>query len=110
MKIPDRGRKKWVSLMLPEHGKRLQALKEMEDEQEQPLLDEQQLERLDAILKISLQEKRAVRITFYQGKKLHQIQGRIKAYLPVHKALILEGETFPPIPFQEVVDMDLLDR
>lgn len=106
MSVKDRGRIKWVSLMLPEHRRRLEELKEEEGYRNAPSLDEQQLEKLDHILQYALQGQREVKFLYHDGKKSCHGEGVIKAYHPSKREVILEGDI--PIPLDSILDMEIL--
>lgn len=107
MSIRDRGRIKWVSLMLPEHRKKLQQLEEEEEQTTQPAVDEQQLEELNRVLEISCKKNKRIAVTYYNGKKNCRMKGRIKEVIPSQKKMILEGDI--SLSFDAVVDMELLE-
>lgn len=79
MNFKDRGNKKWNSLMLVEHQKRLKELKSKELEREKPILDQQQLEEINIKIRKALKNNLKVKITFYENKKIKKTKGRILA-------------------------------
>lgn len=106
MTIKDRGQMKWVALMLPEHRLGLERLKREEEEIERPLLDEQQLERLDYILAESLREKKRIQILVYEEKKMVSIEGILRDYSPVKREIRLEGER--SISLEAIMHIEIL--
>lgn len=107
MSIKDRGRIKWVSLMLPEHREQLEELKrDVEEEIELPLLDEQQLERLNNILLQSIEEGAEVEISFYEEKSIQHIRGRVEGYHSLKREILLKGDR--SLSLSLVLDIEIL--
>lgn len=75
--IKDRGNIKWTSLMLTEHREKLEELYEHEKDIKKPLLDEQQLERLDRLIKEADRRQHSVKLVYYQNRQVQEIEGRI---------------------------------
>ncbi|MFM9280860.1 YolD-like family protein [Paenibacillus jiagnxiensis] len=95
--IRDRGHKKWVSLMLPEHKDRLQKWAYAQDDVTMPTLDEDQLQEFNHRISVSLQDGRIVEVIYYSNKRFVCIQGVIKRCDPLAGYLLLEepsGELF----------------
>jgi len=78
MNFKDRGNKKWTSLFLVEHKKRLRELKLHEDDREKPILDEQEKEVINYRLQQALQNNLEVKIKYYDNKRFKKIAGRIE--------------------------------
>lgn len=75
--LRDRGIKKWVSLMLPEH---VQSLRELEMENEKvkkPVLDEQQYEELNRVILCAFAEKKLLQISYYSRGTIKVAAGSI---------------------------------
>ena len=77
MNFKDRGNKKWTSLFLVEHKKRLRKLKEHEEDKEKPMLDDQEKEVINYRLQQALQNNLAVKIKYYDDKRFKIAAGRI---------------------------------
>lgn len=78
--IRDRGKMKWVSMMLPEH---VQLLREWADEdsyEERVNLDEQQLEEIDRTIAEAMEHRMLVAISYYDQKRYHVMVGHIHYY------------------------------
>lgn len=104
MSVNDRGTKKWVSLMLPEHVEALkQAFAEM-DYKKKPILDEQQLEENDAKLRQAFQNGLTVGVEYYRNHDLHLIKGKISFIDPLEKTLKVEDEV---IHLEEVIEVSI---
>ena len=78
MNFKDRGNKKWTSLMLTEHRKALKKLKEHEDNQERPTLDDQEKEMINTKLQQAIHNNLSINIKYYEDKKFKTITGTIK--------------------------------
>jgi hypothetical protein len=76
--LKDRGTIKWTSLMLPEHVEQLKQLWEESKLADKPILDEQQLEKLNANCTYALHNKVPISLTYYQQGKEKNIEGQIK--------------------------------
>jgi len=92
MFIKDRGNIKWTSLMLVEHKKALKKLRENIDLKEKPELDEQELMRLNMILKKALKVDKTTLIVYYSKGKFKQIEGLIKKFLPLQRQILVKNE------------------
>lgn len=75
--IKDRGNIKWTSLMLTEHREKLRELYERDKDIEKPVLDEQQLEKLDSLIREVVQFQAEVKIFYYENHRIRQYEGRI---------------------------------
>ena len=76
--IKDRGKIKWTAFMLPEHNKEIGKLYREMSSVEKPVLDEQQLERLDALVKEAIRDQFTVKLVYYKGKRLLNLKGKLK--------------------------------
>ena len=76
--IKDRGKIKWTPFMLPEHNKEIGKLYREMDMIEKPVLDEQQLERLDALVKEAVRDQFTVKLVYYEGKRLLNLEGKLR--------------------------------
>jgi len=78
--IKDRGKMKWVSMMLPEH---VQMLREWADEdlnEERVVLDEQQIEEINHMIAEAMENRMLVAISYYSQKRYHVMIGHIHYY------------------------------
>lgn len=75
--IRDRGRMKWVSMMLPEHVKVLREWAEEDSYKTRKELDEQQLELMDGIIAEAIQLSRDVTVNYYRNKHYELFTGSI---------------------------------
>jgi len=77
MNFKDRGNKKWNSLMLVEHQKKLKELKLKEQNVEKPELDQQQLKEFNLKINRAVKKNLCLKIIFYENKKIDKIEGKI---------------------------------
>lgn len=75
MKVCDRGTKKWVSLMLPEHVEMLEHV--FVEYKKKPVLDEQQMEEIDQTLKYALKTNVDIEMTYYNDGDYMTVRGRL---------------------------------
>ncbi|WP_071395665.1 YolD-like family protein [Bacillus tuaregi] len=75
--IRDRGRIKWVSMMLPEHVKVLREWAEEDSYETKKELDEQQLEIMNEIITEAMEFDKQVTIIHFRERKYELLVGRI---------------------------------
>lgn len=75
--IRDRGRIKWVSMMLPEHVKLLREYNESLDKVEKPVLDEQKYEEFNKVIRRAKEENITLQFTYYQKGEMKKLVGNI---------------------------------
>lgn len=88
--INDRGSKKWVSLMLPEHVEALKKLWAEQEHKEKPMLDEQQLVENDHLLHHALYHDQMVSITYYEDHDFQEAKGKVLFINQVDGYLLLD--------------------
>lgn len=75
--LRDRGNKKWVSMMLPEHVKLLREYDESHHKQTKPQLDEQQYEQFDEVISEAMAFHTLLTFTLFRRGEQVTISGRI---------------------------------
>lgn len=103
--IKDRGNIKWTSLMLVEHRKKLEELKESENNKKRLELDDQLYELFDYKIKLALKENIEVKITYYKNNSYENIQAYIKGFNKQNKTLILNNNE---ISLKDIIDINIL--
>ncbi|MDQ0269335.1 YolD-like family protein [Cytobacillus purgationiresistens] len=84
--IRDRGNKKWVSMMLPEHVKMLREYDESHNKLAKPFLDEQKYEQFDEVIARAMENNLPLQLTSLQ-------KGERKLYIgKIHYMDELKGE------------------
>ena len=76
--IKDRGKIKWTPFMLSLHNEEINKLYREMGLVEKPVLDEQQLERLDALVKEAIRDQFTVKLVYYEGKRLLSLNGKLR--------------------------------
>ena len=76
--IKDRGKIKWTPFMLPQHNEEINKLYRGMGLVENPILDEQQLERLDVLVKEVIRDQFTVKIVYYENKRLFDLRGKLR--------------------------------
>jgi len=99
--IHDRGRMKWVSMMLPEHVRILREWVQEDRYEKRKELDEQQLQLFDEIISEAMEFDRAVSIIHYHHKQYELFVGHI------HRCDPLDGQLYVVDHFREVDQIDL---
>lgn len=106
MKVHDRGTKKWVSLMLPEH---VELLKEVFVEyKEKPSLDEQQMIEIDQKLKYALEHNANIKMTYYDDGEFLTVSGQLKKIDQWRGYIILLNEDGIYISLASIIDVEIL--
>ena len=76
--IKDRGKLKWAPFMLPQHNQMINKCYQEMGCIDKPILDEQQLERLDGLVKAALSEQATVQLSYYENKRLFNLKGKLR--------------------------------
>lgn len=77
--LKDRGSKKWTSLMLVEHKRKLKQLEKNKNNIEKPELSEDKLQELDYLLEKAIAKNLTVLMKYYKNQEYQNIQGKIKS-------------------------------
>lgn len=75
--IRDRGRIKWVSMMLPEHIKMLRDWVKEDQYEVKKEIDEQQLELMNATLSEAVEFDQFITVTHYRNKNYELVIGKV---------------------------------
>lgn len=109
--IHDRGRIKWVSMMLPEHVKLLREWAEEDTYETKRELDEQQMEIMNEIMMEAFERSRSITIVHYCQQKYELLVGCIQKWDNLNNRLIIIdhfGEEHR-IHLSNVMDVQLAD-
>ncbi len=109
MNFKDRGNKKWNSLMLVEHQKRLKELKIKEGDLKKPDLDLQQLEEFNFKIEEALNKNLTLKIKFYEKKRIKIIEGEIIKVEKNKKQLKIKptNNKISVLEFKQIIDLEL---
>ncbi len=106
MQVQDRGTKKWVSLMLPEH---VELLKEVFVEyKEKPVLDEQKMNEIDRTLKYALQSQDLIELTYFYYGEFRKVVSRLEEIDQWRGFILLKNENGKRISLSNVIDVQLV--
>jgi len=109
MNLKDRGNKKWNSLMLVEHQRKLRELKLSENNQEKPELDQQQLADINLKIQKALNENSTLKIIYYENKKIKNATGRILKIQEYKKEVKIKtnSDQFLTLAFEQIIEVTL---
>lgn len=107
--IRDRGRIKWVSMMLPEHIKLLRDWVKEDQYEERKEIDEQQLELMNMTLTEAIEFDQFVTITHYRNRNYEIVIGKIHYWDGMAQKLhiIDHFEEVHRIPITAIADIRL---
>jgi len=109
MNLKDRGNKKWTSLMLVEHKKRLKELKEKEKQMEKPELDDQMKEEINLKMKLAVNKKQKIKLTYFADHSYHELKGEISKIDSVKRSIkITNNYHEKKINLEDIIDLTLL--
>lgn len=104
MNYKDRGNKKWTAMMLIEHRKRLEKLKESEKNRKKPILDDQEKSAINFKLQQAMQKDLTVEIKYYDNKRFKNSAGRIDKVDINQRYIIISNKK---IPFKNIMELKL---
>jgi hypothetical protein len=109
--IRDRGRIKWVSMMLPEHINLLRDWVKEDLHEEQKEMDEQQLEVMNATLSEAIEFDQFVTITHYRKSNYEIVIGKIHYWDEITQRLHIVDhfEEVHRIPIAAIADIRITD-
>jgi hypothetical protein len=109
MNLKDRGNKKWNSLMLVEHQRKLRELKLNENNQDKPELDQQQLADINFKIQKSLNENLTLKIIYYENKKIKNTTGKILKIQEYKKEVKIKtnSDQFLALAFEQIIEVTL---
>ena len=107
MNFKDRGNKKWNSLMLVEHQRRLKNLKLKEKDVEKPELDQQQLKEFNLKINKAVKKNLNLKIFFYENKKINEIKGKILKIEEYKKEIKIKNNNgqIKNLAFDQILDI-----
>ncbi|WP_391116216.1 YolD-like family protein [Psychrobacillus sp. L3] len=109
-KVRDRGSKKWVAMMLPEHVNLIRQYNEASKKEPRPQLDEWDLEVIQELIGIAMKRNVDVEMkTWKDGEFFYRI-GRI-TWVDLNKRIIEMEDTFQSftLTLGEIVDVTIFE-
>ncbi|MFW6034881.1 MAG: YolD-like family protein [Halothermotrichaceae bacterium] len=109
MVIRDRGNIKWSSLMLTEHRDKLKEIMKNDSDIEKPVLDKQQLEMMNNILRKAVAEDKSVSVFYYDSKSICKYQGKIMEIDKINKELklVTKSDTKKHLNIKNIVNLTI---
>jgi 5-methylcytosine-specific restriction endonuclease McrBC GTP-binding regulatory subunit McrB len=110
MNLKDRGNKKWTSLMLVEHKKRLKELKEKENHLKKPELDDQIKEEINSKINQALNNNFKLKLTYFNDSSFVECKGKITGIDSIEKCIKIvdKNNLEKKINLENVIELDLL--
>ena len=106
--LKDRGTKKWTSLMLPEHVTYLKDMWTRELKEKKPMLDEQQRELMDGVLREAIQRKQKVQLVCYRNGHMESLIGFVARYGDNQLHLQVNVSKKMTVYLNDIVSLELL--
>lgn len=106
IKVQDRGTMKWVSLMLPEHVKKLNEV--FVENKEKPVLDEQKMTEIDQTLKYALKYHTLLEMTYFYSGEYRTVISRLEKIDQWRGFILLKNEDGRKISLTNLIDAQLV--
>lgn len=111
--IMDRGNKKWVSFMIPEHSKLLGKFYQTHNDVSMPVLDEQRVEELNEVLTMAINDQRMVTINYFKANRYDNETGVIKRCDTLNGIVVLKsrGSNYDDnltIPLRSIIHVEFM--
>lgn len=109
--IRDRGNKKWVSLMLPEHVKMLRDMSVDMNRKSKPILDEHQIQEFEEKIKYAQEFKLPLDFSVYEFGYIKIITGRVVKIDSLTKKMKIEqmNGDYEYVNFNEITNLKISD-
>ncbi len=109
--IKDRGNKKWVAMMLPEHVEMIKQIHIDLNREEQPILDEDRISELEARISYSMQHHLPVEFTIMNDGFEYRISGYVQSIDHIQRNFKIRDlrDKVKYINFSCIVDIEVLD-
>lgn len=109
--IRDRGNKKWVSLMLPEHVRMLKDMSVDLKRQNKPLLDEYQIQEFEERIKYAQEFEFPLEFSIFENGFIKNIVGRVMKIDPLEKNLKIKAMNgnIEYVDFNEIINVQIKD-
>lgn len=108
-KVRDRGSKKWVAMMLPEHVKLLREYMEDQKKAPRPDLDEWDLDIIQETIQIAMKRNVEVEIKTWRNGAFHIHLGKV-TWVDINRRIIEMEDVLTSFTLQldEIVDVTIL--
>lgn len=110
--LRDRGKIKWVSLMLPEHVNLLRDWAKEDSYEKSKQIDEQHLELMNSIVLEAMEFRKTIEVTYYKNHRYTSVVGKLYRIDEINKQLYLvnDNKQIPPISFSSIVDVRVVEE
>lgn len=109
-KYKDRGSKKWVAMMLPEHVKLLREYAVETKLEDRPDLNEWDLEAIHECLQLAMQSKADTKIKLWRDGQFYYNRGIIESIDIQRRTLELQDPFYLlSLKLDEIVDVTIMD-
>jgi len=107
MVFKDRGMKKWASLMLPAHKKKLKSLNIEKMKKQKPDIDEQHLEQMNYKLRKAVKKDLPVHITYHSRYSYKAYKGKVTALSTSSLTLLLPDGKEKCLEIKRITDFKI---
>ncbi|KHD86386.1 hypothetical protein NG54_03505 [Heyndrickxia ginsengihumi] len=109
--IRDRGNKKWVSLMLPEHVEMIKQINIDLDKQEKPILDEDKIQELETRVSYSMKCNLPIDFKIWIDGFEKHISGHVQSIDHIQKRFKLRdmNDNVKYVNFDVIADITIMD-
>ncbi|MEK4750424.1 YolD-like family protein [Niallia sp. FSL W8-0177] len=106
--LKDRGTKKWLAMMLPEHVAGVKEVIESQNKIEQPVLDENKLNDIDVLIHEAMEYNQLLKYSLYQNGYINTLYGRTVYidYLNNQLRIQDEKQSIHYVSFRKLVDVE----
>ena len=109
-RLNERGSKKWVAIMLPEHVKRIREYEAEQKRIPRPILDEFDMQVMEETIEIACKRKSWVRLKIWRNGELHLHEGNLVSVDLHRRTISLDNSIgIKPYKLDEIVDVTILD-
>lgn len=106
--LKDRGTKKWVAMMLPEHVAGVKEVIENQNKIAQPILDEDKLSDIDILIHEAMEYNQLLKYSLYNNGYINTLIGRTVYidYLNNQLRIQDEKDQIHYVSFKKLVDVE----
>ncbi|MEK5055849.1 YolD-like family protein [Niallia sp. FSL K6-0212] len=106
--LKDRGTKKWVAMMLPEHVAAVKNEINNQDKIEQPVLDENKLNDIDLLIHEAMEYNQLLKFSLYNNGYIDTLIGRTVYIDYLNNQLRIQDEKdyIHYVSFRKLVDVE----
>ncbi|MFD2045998.1 YolD-like family protein [Ornithinibacillus salinisoli] len=91
----DRGSIKWTSMMIPEHVKMLQEIRERQNYKQKPVISDYQKEEINIHLQMAIHNDLTIELEYFKDHDYHKIKGKLLSVDVLNQYVNIEDEYIP---------------